>query len=104
MIPEEIEVVFLRPGMYVGEETYNNVTTFISGYHYRRGINFNIEFTDWLLREYKIRSCQYWPYYVAYIFNRKNNEPFGALSEEEKLKYLYEMFKKFYERDNIVKN
>jgi len=96
MIPEEIEAVFLRPGMFVVDETYQSVTTFIEGYHYGKSGLFHLEFRDWLLNEFKVRSCQHWPSYVAYIFERKNNEPFETLPEKEKLKYLHEIFQSYY--------
>ena len=102
MVPKDIEAVFLRPGMFVYEETYDNVTTFLEGYHYGKGDRFPLDFTEWLRREYKVRSCQCWSLYVAYVYNVKNNEPFGALAEKEKLKYLYGIFQRFYDSDNIV--
>ena len=99
MIPEKLEVVFLRPGMYVREPTYEYVTTFIDGYHHGRGDSFHRDFKDWLLNEFKVRSPQGWPWHVAYVFERKHGESFNALTEEQKLEFLHGLLGKYYEGD-----
>lgn len=68
---ENVLVFRAHPGMFILQENYESITSFIGGMDFSAGGILSAGFNQWLYRKYSLQSNLCWMALITHIYNQQ---------------------------------